>query len=237
MLPTLQPKRLYKQIADLIANHIKSGEFASGTYLPSERDLAQQLGVSRSSVREALIALEVSGLVEIRVGNGVLVCARREDHASSSILEDDEEQDYDSPFQLMEARSLIEGEVAAHAARNATAEQIVGIEDTVNTMAEIIKDLKRLPDEGLAEADRLFHSRVAEASGNYILVEQVEGLWKRRFSPIFRRVEKHYANRELKVQTVEDHRAIFEAIKARDPDGARAAMQAHLSHVIKRFSE
>jgi len=78
ILPTIQPKRLYRQIADLLANHIRNGEFPAGSYLPSERDLAKQLGVSRSSVREALIALEVSGLVEIRVGNGVYVCDQSE---------------------------------------------------------------------------------------------------------------------------------------------------------------
>lgn len=236
MLPTLQPKRLYKQIADLVASHIKSGEFSPGSYLPSERDLAQQLGVSRSSVREALIALEVSGLVEIRVGNGVLVCAHKEGQGHT-VLDDDEEQDYDSPFMLIEARSVIEGEVAAIAAKNATPEQITGIEETVDRMSEILQNLLRLPDEGLAEADRLFHTRIAEATGNYILVEQVEGLWKRRFSPIFRRIEKHYANRDLKQQTVDDHRAVLEAIRAGNSDAARVAMQAHLSHVVKRFSE
>lgn len=237
MLPTLQPKRLYKQIADLVASHIRSGEFAAGTYLPSERDLAQQLGVSRSSVREALIALEVSGLVEIRVGNGVLVCLQEENAAGN---EDADGKESDSPFLLMEARTVIEGEVAALAAKNATDEQIIGIEETVSQMSEILQGLAEqqpLPDEDLAEADRLFHMRLAEASGNYILVDQVEGLWGRRLSPIFRRIEKHYSNRDLKIQTIEDHRCIVEAIKARDENAARLAMHAHLSHVVRHFSE
>lgn len=240
MLPTLQPKRLYKQIADLVATHIKNGEFAAGSYLPSERDLAQQLGVSRSSVREALIALEVSGLVEIRVGNGVLVCTPEENPVDDSNHNDADGKESDSPFLLMEARTLIEGEVAALAARNATNEQIVGIEETVSLMSEILQGLAEqqpLPDEDLAEADRLFHMRLAEASGNYILVDQVEGLWGRRLSPIFRRIEKHYSNRDLKIQTIEDHRSIVDAIKARDENAARLAMHAHLSHVVRHFSE
>ncbi|MBS1157200.1 MAG: GntR family transcriptional regulator [Proteobacteria bacterium] len=235
MLPTLQPKRLYKQIADLIASHIKSGEFVPGTYLPSERDLAHQLGVSRSSVREALIALEVSGLVEIRVGNGVMVLSPNAGQGHG-VLDDEEDQDYDSPFQLIGARSLLEGEVAAIAAKNATPAQLAGIEETVKRMDEIVNAPLPLNEEALSEADWLFHMRIAEATGNYVLVELVEGLRKRRFSPIFRRAEKHFSKRDLKVQTVEDHRAVFEAIRAGDADAAREAMKMHQSHVIKRFS-
>lgn len=235
MLPTLQPKRLYKQIADLLASHIKSGEFAPGTYLPAERDLAQQLGVSRSSVREALIALEVSGLVEIRVGNGVLVLPHREEHHGRGVLDEEEDKDYDSPFQLIGARAMLEGEVAAMAAKSATPQQIAGIEEAVNRMAEIVNSTNPLDEERLSAADWDFHMRIAESTGNYVLAEMVEALRKRQFSPIFRRTEKHFSKRELKVQTVEDHRAVLEAIRAGDADAAREAMKTHQSHVIKRF--
>lgn len=235
MLPTLQPKRLYKQIADLIASHIKSGEFAAGSYLPAERDLAHQLGVSRSSVREALIALEVTGLVEIRVGNGVMVLPHKGDHVKG-VLDEEEDQDYDSPFQLIGARSLLEGEVAALAAKNATPQQIAGIEEMVTRMAEVVNSSQPLNEDALSEADWLFHMRIAEATGNYVLVELVEGLRKRRFSPIFRRAEQHFSKRDLKVQTVEDHRAVAEAIRAGNADAAREAMKVHQNHVIKRFT-
>ena len=71
----IEPRRLYRQIADQIRGLIRSGEFAAGARLPPERDLAKQLGVSRPSVREALIALEVEGLVEVRIGSGIYVLA------------------------------------------------------------------------------------------------------------------------------------------------------------------
>jgi len=235
VLPTLQPKRLYKQIADLIAGAIKSGEFAPGSYLPAERDLAHQLGVSRSSVREALIALEVSGLVEIRVGNGVLVLPHHENHHEKGVLDEEEDKDYDSPFQLIGARSMLEGEVAAMAAKSATPQQIAGIEAAVNRMADVVNDSGPLDEERLSSADWDFHLRIAEATGNYVLVEMVVALRKRQFSPIFRRTEQHFSKRDLKMQTVEDHRAVLEAIKAGNADAAREAMKMHQSHVIKRF--
>ena len=73
-LQAVDNRRLYRQIADQIAGLIERGEYAVGARLPPERDLAKQLGVSRPSVREALIALEVEGKVEVRVGSGVFVC-------------------------------------------------------------------------------------------------------------------------------------------------------------------
>ena len=72
---SIEPRRLYRQIADQIRGLIKSGEFPAGSRLPPERDLARQLGVSRPSVREALIALEVEGMVEVRIGSGIYVLA------------------------------------------------------------------------------------------------------------------------------------------------------------------
>src|SRR5437868_13875859 len=112
-LQTIAPRRLYRQIADQLRALIERGEFAVGSRLPPERDLAVQLGVSRPSVREALIALEIQGLVEVRVGAGIFV-AQAERPPTVPINEGQ------GPFELLRARWLIEGEIAALAAREAT---------------------------------------------------------------------------------------------------------------------
>src|SRR5207302_7198003 len=109
---SIEPRRLYRQIADQIRALIRSREFAAGARLPPERDLARQLGVSRPSVREALIALEVEGYVEVRIGSGVYVIERT---AAPDPLPEDS-----GPFELIRARWLIEAECAALAARHAT---------------------------------------------------------------------------------------------------------------------
>lgn len=225
ILPTIQPKRLYRQIADLLANHIRNGEFPAGSYLPSERDLAKQLGVSRSSVREALIALEVSGLVEIRVGNGVYVCDQSEPAVDS-------DQSAESPFALLEARSLFESEIAGLAAQKATPEQIAEIEKTISAMAGSLPD-----HNAYLEQDHLFHRYIAEATGNDIMVQLVEHLWELRRSSLFHKFEEHYTDMALKGATIDDHSEILEAIKAGDARKARAAMKAHMSHVKNRFSK
>src|SRR5213075_491236 len=108
-LQTVENRRLYRQIADQIAALIERGEYGMGQRLPPERDLAKQLGVSRPSVREALIALEVEGFVEVRVGSGVYVTGARPagSAAGASAAADS------GPFELIKARWMIEGECAA----------------------------------------------------------------------------------------------------------------------------
>src|SRR6266478_3657647 len=119
---SIEPRRLYRQIADQIRELIRSGEFVAGSRLPPERDLAKQLGVSRPSVREALIALEVEGLVEVRIGSGIYVLgpsvrAEGEDPGGGPVHGAVDATA--GPFELMRARYTIESECAALAAKSA----------------------------------------------------------------------------------------------------------------------
>ena len=114
-IQTIEPRRLYRQIADQVRQLIRLGEFPVGQRLPAERDLAAQFGVSRPSVREALIALEVEGLVEVRVGSGIYVL-RREAAASARTVD----TEY-GPFEIIRARQFIECELAAAAAQRRAA--------------------------------------------------------------------------------------------------------------------
>src|SRR5512140_3135570 len=104
---SIEPRRLYRQIAEQIRTLIKSGEFKAGGRLPPERDLARQLGVSRPSVREALIALEVEGLVEVRIGSGIYVTG-----LPRAAPPTESEQPAAGPFELLRARYVIESECA-----------------------------------------------------------------------------------------------------------------------------
>src|SRR5512133_3023990 len=108
-LQTVEPQRLYRQIAEQVRSLIGRGEFQPGSRLPAERDLAKQLGVSRPSVREALIALEVEGWVEVRTGSGVYVLARR-DRANGKAPTEVPASEW-GPLELLRARRVIEGEI------------------------------------------------------------------------------------------------------------------------------
>ncbi|RRH91020.1 GntR family transcriptional regulator, partial [Mesorhizobium tamadayense] len=108
-IQAVEPRRLYRQVADQLRQLIDSGEFAVGDRLPTERELADQLRISRPTVREALIALEVEGRIRIRVGSGIYVTDRP--NAAASEAETDE-----GPFELLRAREFVEGAIAAEAA-------------------------------------------------------------------------------------------------------------------------
>jgi DNA-binding FadR family transcriptional regulator len=225
-IQSIEPRRLYRQIADQIRSLVRSGEYTAGQRLPPERDLARQLGVSRPSVREALIALEVEGLVEVRIGSGIYVIG------SGNGKDGDRVQAATGPFELQRARWIIEGECAALAARSAKREHIAAMEEALAQMQRIIETDKVQP----LAADRQFHLRVAEATGNGALVAVVKMLWEERMGPLFAQLEHHYDTPELWVAAIAEHRGVLKAIIARDADAARAAMQKHVNKAYKRFN-
>jgi DNA-binding FadR family transcriptional regulator len=224
-LQAVDNRRLYRQIADQIAALIEKGEYAAGQRLPPERDLAKQLGVSRPSVREALIALEVEGYVEVRVGSGVYVVGRGAGAGAEPLPADS------GPFELIKARWLIEAECAALAARQATKAQIRAMEEALDQM-----DSDRERGVMPLAADRLFHLRIAEASGNSALALVVKTLWDQRTGPLFLRLEHHFDTPALWGVAIREHREIAAAIARHDAAAARAAMRRHMNHAAKRFS-
>src|SRR6266851_2486549 len=133
-LQVVEPRRLYRQIADQIAGLIAAGEFKPGSRLPAERELATKLGVSRASVREAIISLEIGGLVEVRVGTGIFVTAR------GGRGTDADGDAGPGPFELLNARKLVEGEIAALAAAGATTADIEDLQRSVERMTAHVDD-------------------------------------------------------------------------------------------------
>ena len=218
----IEPRRLYRKIADQLRKLIDAGEFAVGSRLPPERDLAAQLGVSRPSVREALIALEVEGLVEVRMGSGVYV-RPRDTAAVRSVSAD-------GPFEVIRARLLIEGELAANAAQSMNAGQIAGLRLAVRVMED---ESRRgvVPTRG----DRLFHLRIAEASENAVLLRLVTELFDERDNPIYAKLGSHFEDGGSWALAIAEHNAVVDAIARHAPDEARAAMQRHLQRSQDRF--
>src|SRR5687768_5642512 len=168
----IETKRLYRQIADQLRLLIEKGEFPLGSRLPAERELAQRLGVSRPSVREALIALEVEGLVEVRMGSGIYVVRA---HRRSTI----EPVFAEGPLEIIRARELIEAELAACAARSMTKKHIAGLREALAVMEREAGE-GRVPESG----DRLFHLRIAETAKNSVLLRMVAELFDERHNPL-----------------------------------------------------
>ena len=219
--------RLYQRIAETIAGLIEAGEFGAGDRLPAERDLARKLRVSRASLREALSALELEGYVEIRVGSGVYVRPRRRHPRGPALRIAAAEV---SPFDTLRARRLIEPETAALAARHASAAQVAAIERAYTRLADDMRASK-----SRSEGDRLFHTRIAEAAGNTALAAIVRHLWAAWHQPLNARLEALFVTMARRRDNIGEHRRILDAIRARDPAAARAAMRRHLSNSRERY--
>ncbi|MGI8771767.1 MAG: FadR/GntR family transcriptional regulator [Acidobacteriaceae bacterium] len=225
---SLQPivsQRLYQQVAESIKQQIQSGTLAAGERLPSEKVLAQQLGVSRPTVREAMIALEIAGLVEIRSGSGSYV---REKSVGLTPTIDTGP----GPIELLKARMLIEGEVAAEAAARASKRDLALIKNSIEQM-----EFMMASGEHGRSADQSFHVNIARASGNDVLASIVGNLWEGMFSPLFSKLSErtHLVSRQE--AALKDHKAIFAALSTRDSIGARAAMRQHLTKVQNILSD
>jgi DNA-binding FadR family transcriptional regulator len=226
-LEAVEARRLYRQVADQLRALIDSGEYAAGSRLPTERDLAEQLKVSRPTVREALIALEVEGRVRIRVGSGIYVseqAAVTTPWPTSVTIE--------GPFELLRAREFMEGAIAEQAARVATAGDLERIDAALAAMASVPH-----PGEASMVHDRAFHIAIAESLGNAVLVRVVGDLFDQRLNPYFAKLAHYFENPETWQTALAEHQAIRDAIAARDPDAAGAAMRNHLARSQERFAQ
>lgn len=230
-LQTVEPQRLYRQIAEQVRSLIAGGEFAGGSRLPAERDLAKQLGVSRPSVREALIALEVEGWVEVRTGSGVYVLDRTAKNAKTSRTHAQIPPTEWGPLELIRARRVVEGEIAALAAVQAKRK------DT-DAMARAIDAMRADADRNVMplDGDRAFHTSIVQACGNVVLIETVQGFWDSRRGPLFERLGGYFETVDSWRSAIAEHEAIHAAIRARDAAAARTAMHEHLDKSHSRFS-
>lgn len=213
------PDRLYQDLARNLTEELASGQYPVGARLPAERELAIKYGVSRPTVREAIIALEVQGLVEVRIGSGAYVkrLPGSEDLPGFNV----------SAFELTEARLLFESEAAALAATQVTDEELAEIERLVEAIARENNDPR-----GTEQADRAFHLAIAKATRNGAIHDAIERLWElRATSPEAALLHEKARTANIK-PVVDEHAAILGALRARDPAAARAAMRGHLSQVI-----
>jgi DNA-binding FadR family transcriptional regulator len=231
--------RLYRVIANQIIERITQGDFVPGSRLPSERELAEQLQVSRTSVREALIALEMEGRVEVRVGSGVYV---RDGAAGGASLSGRLNPSVDiqasgthpahkdvGAFELLQVQLMIEPEAAAMAANHATEEQLAAIEAAARAMEG--SDTPRL-------FNRLFHLAIGEASGNAAMALTVRNLWDiHDESVMFNKLEQHIVTRAAWDCAEHEHNEVVDAILSRDPIEAKRAMREHIIETRRRLRQ
>ena len=219
-------QKLYQNIIAALQADIAAGRFREGDRLPPERVLVERFQVSRLTIREAMIGMEILGLVAARRGSGVYVTAPPANGLETSELDI-------GAFELTAARRVVEGETAAIAATMATDEEIAELETILNRMIDENNAGETLTHD--EAADREFHLGIASATQNDALYLVVKTLWEvRERSPLAMEMLRRSRSAGVKPQ-IDDHRAIVDAIAARDPDAARNAMRDHLGRVIENL--
>lgn len=212
--------RLYRELARTLMSELRQGLYPVGTRMPAERELALRFDVSRPVVREALIALEVQGFIEVRIGSGAHVVALPGTDTSPNFSI--------SAMEVAEARLLFEPEAAALAARQITDAEL----DELATLVDAI-DKENATVGGTHQADRAFHTVIARVTRNNAILETVDRFWEQRE----RSAESALLDAKVRAidvrPIVEHHAAILEALRARDAAGARAAMQRHLTAALE----
>lgn len=224
--PNNQAKRLYLQIAEQLAQLITSGEMSPAARLPAERDLAAKYDVSRQTIREALIALEVSGLVEIKPGSGVYVI--KSASIKSSLLT----EDAPGPLEILEARLLVEGQAAGLAAERMSNEELLKLKVYLRQMETLVAEKNATEAE---KVDRKFHQLIADSARNSAISSMINWLWELRDSSEISRVFAQKIRNLGTQPNIQAHRDIYEQISRHDGQGARRTMQDHLSKVADDF--
>ena len=216
----MSEQRLYHTVANKLLELIDSGVFPPGSRLPGERELAKRFGVSRVSIREAEIALQAQGRVEIKVGSGVYVLDRSNlpVYGLPKV----------GPFELTEARALFEGEAAALAAPMISDEDLARLEHLIEIM--IGKAQSDLTPE---EADFEFHLTIARATNNHAILFVVDSLWKmRKEAAQLQNVYKTVCSKDNSHRD-DEHKIILDALRRRDSSAARTAMRDHFTRMIE----
>jgi GntR family transcriptional repressor for pyruvate dehydrogenase complex len=217
--PRKIPDVVYKQLVALIA----SGRLKPGEKLPSERDMALDMGVSRQSVREAIHQARTMGLIEVRHGGGSVVVSSVIEQLKTPLAVLLEEQ-AETIFEFLDIRTLFESWCAERAARSAKTADL-------RAMASHLKAMSRLEPGGAEweRSDLAFHAAVAAASHNLVAIHIMDGL-KSSFTTYFK-AKKFALGPERKDLLHSQHTGIYEAIRQHDAQAAGARMRAHLSYV------
>ncbi|KXI30950.1 FadR/GntR family transcriptional regulator [Paraglaciecola hydrolytica] len=210
----MKNKRMFWNIVEKIETLIDSGAYPPGSRLPPERELAETYLVSRPTIREAIIALEVRQRVEVKTSSGVYVLEMKGAKQDSRPC---------SAFELTQARALVEGEAAALAAVTITEAELAKLKLTLEAMQKGIN---------ADQADREFHIIISNATRNNAVVLAVENLWKLRDTRD--EIKNAYKNvcSQSDSDRLDEHTRIYNALKNKDSQAARSAMHHHFNRLI-----
>jgi GntR family transcriptional repressor for pyruvate dehydrogenase complex len=225
------PEKLSQSVVRQIEELILRGILRPGERLPSERDLADKLGVSRPSLREAISELAEAGLLASKAGSGVFVAEVLGSAFSPALVRLFATHE-EAVFDYIAFRRDMEG-LAAERAAKLGSETDLRVIDTIFRKMEAAH-LKRDPTDE-AQLDAAFHMSIIDASHNVVMLHMLRSMFDLLRDGVFYNRQVMFRNRVTREQLLDQHRAMNDAVQARDPVAARAAVEAHLTYVEQAF--
>ncbi len=227
------PEKLSAAVTQQIEKLILRGILRPGERLPAERDLAERLGVSRPSLREALAGLQDKGLLKARAGAGIYVADVLGNAFSDALIRLLSDHD-EAVFDYISFRRDLEGLAAARAARLASATDLRVVGEIFAKM-EAAHARARPEDEARLDAE--FHMAIVEASHNVVMLHMMRSMFQLLREGVFYNRQVMFRQRTTRGALLDQHRAINDALQARDADAARAAVEAHLDYVERALAD
>lgn len=223
---TIQTQRKYQIVGGKIKQKVTDGVYSAGFRLPAERDLAELFSVGRSVIRDAIVMLELQGLVEVRQGSGAYVIAKPSHKSEFNHLKFEPVQSNSGPFEMLQARQFIESNIIKLAATKITKEELKQLKKILTRQ----KQAKTDTDKEAADQD--FHLAIAAATQNAELVSVVKNLWDRRQNnQLWRLLHERVIVNQSQKKWNTDHLTIYQALERKDPDAAFCSMWNHLENV------
>lgn len=230
-LKPIKPKRISDQVFEQIRELIYKGEFKPGQQILPERELAQTMAVSRTSVRNAINKLVTMGLLEHRQGQGTFVSSpeRREGNPLAAVMATDEATLQD----LLEVRMGLECNAAMLAAQRATEKDIIAIKKSLHEMEEDLATTDKIS----TGSDAAFHMAITFSTKNPVLIHLMRNFYDFLFIGIKKNLTHMYLDRDALEKILVHHREIFNAVESRKPQEAFQAMQGHILFVMEYFQD
>lgn len=204
---------------------MNSGTFNAGERLPSERELSDRFETSRATIREAIIMLELKGLVQVKQGAGIYFTDKK---IESKDISEKPLSDV-GPFELLQAREVVEPSIAAFVATQIKFNELKELKAVIQTQQKEING----DSEKFEELDRRFHMLIAEFSQNRILINQANALWSvvRAENPLWKELNHQFLHtEELQNMWIDDHTRIFNALKTHSAEEAKKALSQHINN-------
>lgn len=224
-LEIVKNDRLYMKVAEQLSNLIQDGIILPGERFPPERELAEQLGVSRPTVREAMIALEIGGAIEIRTGSGIYA------NQPTDLVELTLKPHDIDPFEVFELRLVIESEACALAATRLTKAQLEKLKLALLDMQT------EKQANAIEKADQRFHKIIAKSCQNSAIESMVSWLWRLRKESKISAQQLEPTHKEGIHPSISEHHKILSALERGDADGARDAMRKHIKSASENAAQ